>query len=69
MNPWNLRLFMMATVTSRYSGSSESQMDEDLARLRSAKTAEDFVTVVTRLTEENLTHDFWEIGLPKGPSP
>jgi hypothetical protein len=58
------RLFMMATVTSRYSGSSETQMDEDLARLRSAKTPDDFVATLTRLIEDNLTNDFWQVGLP-----
>lgn len=58
------RLFMMVTLTGRYSSSPESTMDEDLARLRAVHNAGDFVRLLSRLLDEALTRDYWEITLP-----
>ncbi len=58
------RLFLMVTLTGRYSGSPESVMEEDLARLRGVETPEQFTSILEKLIDDNLTHDFWEISLP-----
>jgi len=59
------RWYMMSVVTSRYvGGSSESAMEEDLARLREVKDAAGFVQVLERAMETELTRDFWEVTLP-----
>lgn len=59
------RWFLMSVVTSRYvGGSSESTMEEDLARLREVESAEDFIAVFETAMDSELTRDFWEITLP-----
>jgi hypothetical protein len=59
------RWYMMAVVTSRYvGGSSESAMEEDLARLRDVEGAAGFVQALERAMESELTRDFWEVTLP-----
>ncbi len=58
------RWFFMATVTSRYTGSYETQVDAELARLRDAKSPDDFCDVLERQIGEALTDDFWGIQLP-----
>lgn len=58
------RWFVSVTLSARYSGSSESTMDEDLGDLREAKTAEAFVNSIERKIETTLTGDFWSISLP-----
>lgn len=58
------RWFFMCNISRRYTGSPESTMAGDLARLRSAETAGDFVTVLDRIIRDTLTQDFWDITLP-----
>ncbi len=58
------RWFYMCSVTSRYTGSSETQMEADLARLRNLKTADQFVEELDRICGSELTSDFWDIRLP-----
>jgi hypothetical protein len=43
------RWFFMTALTGRYSGSPESTMEEDLARLRTVKSAEGFVESIDRV--------------------
>ncbi|RMD58315.1 DUF262 domain-containing protein [Candidatus Parcubacteria bacterium] len=57
------RWFFMSTLTSRYTGSPESRMEQDLALLRGAKTAEDFVNVLNQQINAVLTRDYWEVTL------
>jgi hypothetical protein len=59
------RWFFMSTLTGRYTGSPESTMEYDLARLRPVEEAEEFVDLLDRLCDEKLTQDFWEITLPQ----
>ncbi|MCW7073584.1 MAG: hypothetical protein OCU20_06830, partial [Methanophagales archaeon] len=40
------RLFLMVTLTGRYSGSPESVMEEGLARLRGVETPEQFTSIL-----------------------
>ena len=56
--------FFMASVTRRYAGSSESQMESDLAMLREIDTSEEFVAKLRHACEVALTTDFWEVALP-----
>ena len=59
------RWFFMAALTGHYSATgSESRMDQDLALLRAARTADDFVDVLNRQVDAVLTRDYWEVTLP-----
>ena len=58
------RFFFMAALTSRYSSSSETTMEEDLARLRDIDDADGFVAALDRMIDSTLTGDFWRINLP-----
>ena len=58
------RWFFMATFTGRYTDSPESRMEQDLALLRGARTAEDFVNILDQEIEAILTKDYWEVTLP-----
>lgn len=54
----------MAALTSRYSGSYESQIESDLGRIAAAKDADGFVDLLERIMAETLTDDYWRIKLP-----
>lgn len=58
------RWFFMAALTGRYTGSSESRMEQDLALLREAGSADDFVRILNQQIEAVLTHDYWQVTLP-----
>ncbi|MBO6940936.1 MAG: DUF262 domain-containing protein [Deltaproteobacteria bacterium] len=59
------RWFFMVAVTSRYTTSSESQIESDLGLLKNAASADDFVEILSRQIDVSLTDDFWSIGLPQ----
>jgi hypothetical protein len=56
--------YYMVNLTGRYTSSPESKMEFDLARLRTVKTAEEFVTTLRQVCDSLLTSDFWSITLP-----
>lgn len=58
------RWFFMTTLTGRYTGSPESRMEQDLALLRNARAADDFVGILNQQIESVLTRDYWEVTLP-----
>lgn len=58
------RWFMMCVLTSRYTGSPESQVEKDIRRFAEAATGEQFIATIDQVVESNLTHDFWEQTLP-----
>lgn len=58
------RWFFMTTLQSRYSGSFESIMEQDLNRLKEIKTADKFLALLDHIINDELTEDFWNIGLP-----
>ncbi len=58
------RWFFMTAVTRRYTGSSESAFEKDLARLRTVNTADEFETVLDDIVDLTLTRDFWDLTLP-----
>lgn len=56
--------FFMSSLTGRYTGSSESAMESDLARFRSVKEGEEFLQILQNICHLELTEDFWKISLP-----
>jgi len=56
--------FFMSAVTGRYTGSPESAMESDLARLRDVKTSDVFVERLQQICDVTLTGDFWDVTLP-----
>lgn len=56
--------FFMSSITGRYTGSPETVMEMDLARLRGLTTADEFQNVLDEIIVSQLTNDFWEITLP-----
>lgn len=70
------RWFMMTSLKGRYTGSPETDMEIDLAKLRTVKTADEFVALLDGIIAGELTNDFWNIELvndlstssPRSPS-
>lgn len=58
------RWFFMCNITRRYTGSSESTMEEDISRVEAAESPEGFAQILDRVIESRLTDDFWTITLP-----
>ncbi|MFQ5472654.1 MAG: DUF262 domain-containing protein [Dehalococcoidia bacterium] len=56
--------FFMSAVTGRFTGSPESAMEFDLARLRNTTEADQFVTKLQQVCDVTLTNDFWGVTLP-----
>lgn len=56
--------FFMCSITGRYTGSPETIMEMDLARLRGLSTAAEFAKVLDDIIQSQLTRDFWDITLP-----
>ncbi len=56
--------FFMSSITGRYTGSPETVMEMDLARLRGLSTADEFQKVLDDIIVSQLTNDFWDITLP-----
>ena len=56
--------FFMSSLTSRYSGSSESIMESDLNKVKNAKDGNEFKTALLNIIDSTLTNDFWDISLP-----
>lgn len=58
------RWFFMATLTGRYTGSPEARFEQDMALLRGANRAGDFVRILDEQISAVLTKDYWEVTLP-----
>jgi hypothetical protein len=58
------RWFFATALTSRYSGSFESVMEQDLNRLRDAQDANQFISLLSSIVDSTLTEDYWNITLP-----
>jgi hypothetical protein len=56
--------FFMSSITGRYTGSPETIMEMDLARLRTISSSTDFQRVLEDVIISQLTNDFWDITLP-----
>ena len=58
------RWFFMCVLTSRYTGSPESQVEKDLRMLADATSGDEFVSTLDATVARALTDDFWTITLP-----
>lgn len=56
--------FFMSALTGRYTSSSESAMEFDLANLRNINDANEFVSILQKTCASRLTNDYWAINLP-----
>jgi hypothetical protein len=56
--------FFMSSITGRYTGSPETAMEGDLAKLRGVDNPQRFREVLQEIIDGQLTDDFWEITLP-----
>jgi hypothetical protein len=59
------RWFFMASLTGRYTGSAETMMDQDLARLRGVENAHEFEQILNQEVETQFHRDFWQINVPQ----
>lgn len=55
--------FFMVSLTGRYTGSPETVMERDLARLRDINDEARFIGVLEKIIDDELTTDFWNITL------
>lgn len=58
------RWLFMSALTSRYTGSPESDIEKDIIAFRSTKSGDAFLAHLDRVIESELTNDFWDITLP-----
>lgn len=58
------RWFFFASLTGRYTGSSESALEGDLLQLRQVSSGEEFAAYLDRSITAGLTEDFWRVTLP-----
>ncbi len=58
------RWYFMVALTGRYTGSPESAMEEDHARLRDVKDGEGFVHTLDALIRAAMPDDYWTVTLP-----
>jgi hypothetical protein len=58
------RWYFMVSLTARYSGNTESTMEQDLARFRSLTKPEEFCETLNDIIRNTLTNDYWDITLP-----
>lgn len=60
------RWWFMAHTTGRYTGSSETQIEADLNRVRSLQNGDTdgFCDMLDRIVRDAFTKDYWEITLP-----
>ena len=56
--------FFMCSITGRYTGSPETAMESDLAKLRGIDSPEQFKKILNDIIEGQLTNDFWSLTLP-----
>ncbi len=58
------RWFFATSITSRYTTSSETTLEADLARIKDCNDSGAFSHILNTLMEQSLTNDFWNITLP-----
>ncbi len=56
--------FFMCAITGRYTGSPETQMEMDLAKLKDIKSSEEFIKVLNTQINNSISDDFWTTILP-----
>lgn len=58
------RWFLMCVLTSRYTGSPETQVEKDIRRFGEAADGREFLAALDQIVTSQLTSDFWELTLP-----
>lgn len=58
------RWFLMCVLTSRYTGSPETQVEKDIRRFAEAADGREFLAALDQIVTSQLTSDFWELTLP-----
>lgn len=58
------RWFFMSSLTSRYSSSPETRMEQDLALIRGCTNSEEFIRTLEQEISAVLTNDYWTVTLP-----
>ncbi len=58
------RWLFMSLLTERYTGSTETALEQDLALLREVTNSDDFVSVLEAQISKAFTQDYWEDTLP-----
>ncbi len=64
LRPALARWFLMCVLTSRYTGSPETQVEKDIRRFAEATDGPGFLTTLDQIVKSQLTSDFWELTLP-----
>ncbi len=59
------RWFVATSISSRYIGSFESEVDGDLRKIKDLTNKEDFIKTLDNIINTTLTSDFWTINLPE----
>ncbi len=67
LRPVIARWIFMSQLTSRYTGSSESQIAKDLSMLNGVKDgdADGFIGALDAVIDAELTPDYWSFGMPQ----
>ncbi len=56
--------FFMSTITYFYTGSTESEVENQFADLRDVHTAEEFIAYIDKIIETHFTDDYFKLTLP-----
>lgn len=59
------RWFFMSSLTGRYTSSPESQMESDLARIRTIRSGDEFEQILEEIIAGQFTSDYWALNLPR----
>jgi len=59
------RWFIATSISSRYIGSFESEVDADLRKLKDLTGKDDYIRTLENIIATTLTSDFWTINLPE----
>jgi len=59
------RWYVGTSISSRYIGSFESEVDSDLKKLKELKSKDEFIRTLDNIINTTLTSDFWAINIPE----
>ena len=59
------RWYVGTSISSRYVGSFESEVDSDLKKLKDLKSKDEFIRTLDNIINTTLTSDFWAINIPE----
>ena len=59
------RWFVATSISSRYIGSFESEVDGDLRKLKDLESKDEFIRTLDTIINTTLTSDFWTVNIPE----